>query len=72
MDKVYLLSTEVVDTANVGASLAHIGALNIHDCAWVLPWSESFDCLQARSRSVLPPSHTRLVIAEITGDYIAI
>jgi hypothetical protein len=72
MDKVYLLSTEAVHIANIGASLAHIGALNVHDCAWVLPWPDSFDCLQARIRAVLHPGHTRVVIAEITGDYIAI
>lgn len=72
MGKVYLVSTEAVDTANIDASLAHIGALIIHRCAWVLPWSDSFDCLQARIRSLLPPRHTRLIIAEITGDYIAI
>jgi hypothetical protein len=72
MDKVYLLSTEAVDSANIGASLAHIGALNVHNCAWVLPWPDSFDCLQARIRSLLRSGHTRVVIAEITGDYIAI
>ena len=72
MDKVYLLSTEAVDTANIGAALAHIGTHNVHHCAWVLPWPDSFDCLQAHIRSVVPSGHARVVIAEITGDYIAI
>ena len=72
MDKVYLLETEAMDTANFGASMTYIGA-SMRECACVLPW-----CLTAsivfRPASVrcCPSGHTRVVVAEITGNYIAI
>ena len=54
MDKVYLLETEAMDTANFGASRHTLEpqCARMRVCSPMVPYS--FDCLQARIRSVLP------------------
>jgi hypothetical protein len=72
MSNVYLLSTDADTASNIRDSFALLGAVGVHSCAWVIPWSYSFASLVARIRSLLPCYHKRIVIAEIAGDYVAI
>jgi len=72
MTNVYLLATDADVASNISVSLAHIGAVGVNGCPWLIPWPHSFASLQARIRSLLPCEHRQVVIAEITGDYAAI
>lgn len=72
MPNVYLLATDAETASVIRISLAPIGAVGVNACAWVFPWNGSFASLQVRIRSLLPLEHARVVIAEITGDYVMI
>lgn len=54
MDKVYLLETEAMGTANFGASMTYIGASMCANARVFSHGALQLRCLQARIRSVLP------------------
>lgn len=68
LTNVYLLATDTAATRDIQQFLERLGAVAVHDLAWLLPWPYGFAALVRRIREFFH-SGGALVIAEITGDY---